>query len=115
MIIKNSEQEALKSGAERIIRDGSTWRCYLPGEIPPPAVVAAPIVVSRLQFKKALTRAGFRAAFLTALSGMSQDVKDWFADADEIREDSPELLAVAAALSKTPKQVNDLMGLAATL
>ena len=114
MIIKTSEREALKSGAEIIIRDGDTWRCYMAGEIVVPPVTP-PIVVTRLQFKKALSRVGFRAAFVTAVGSADQDTKDWFADAEKISEDAPELLTIATALSKTPAQVHTLMALAATL
>ena len=114
MIIKTTEREALKSGAEIIIRDGDTWRCYMAGEIVV-TPVTPPIVVTRLQFKKALSRVGFRAAFVTAVGSADQDTKDWFADAENISEDAPELLTIATALSKTPAQVHTLMALAATL
>jgi len=36
MIAVNTEAKALASGAETIIRDGDTWRCYMPGEIQRP-------------------------------------------------------------------------------
>ena len=115
MIIKPSEQEARATGAERIIRDSDTlFRCYMPGEIVV-IPVTPPIVVTRLQFKKALSRVGFRAAFVTAVGAADQDTKDWFADTDTVREDAPELLTIATALSKTPAQVHALMALADTL
>ena len=73
--------------------------------VPSPQI---PDAVTPLQMRRALNAAGLRAAVEAAVAASDQDVKDAWEFALEIRRDNPLLTAMAAALSMTEEQVNDL-------
>lgn len=115
MIIKQTEQEALKSGAEIIIRDGDTWRCYMAGEIQAPAPAPEVPTVSMRAFRKALTQAGLRQAVEDYISAAQIDVRDDWATAPEVRRDNEMILAAAAALKQDDTALDGLFALAAQI
>ena len=115
MIIKTSEQEARKSGAETIIRDGDVYRCYMPGEIKPPAPTPEVPTVAMRAFRKALTRAGLRQAVEDYVAAAPIDVRDDWATASEVRRDNAMIIAAATALKQDPAALDALFALAAQI
>ena len=83
-----------------------------PADPPPPA--PAPFC-SDLQFRLALNQEGLRAAVEAYVNNADQDTQDWYARSPTIRADNPRLLAAAAALGKTPADVEGLIALGKTL
>lgn len=74
-------------------------------------VFAGPIVppeVSRLQAKQALRIAGELAAVETAIAAGSEEVQIYWADASMFHRNHPTLLAMSAALSMSPDDVDTL-------
>ena len=83
--------------------------------VPPPA---APITVSRYQFKVGLTKAGIRTQVEAAVAAsVDQDVKDAYAEASVFVENDPFIVSMSAALGLTADQVHaifeSMQGLAA--
>ena len=115
MIIKTSEDAARKSGAEIIIRDGDTWRCYMPGEIKPPAPAPEVPTVAMRAFRKALTKAGLRQAVEDYVSTAPIDVRDDWATALEVRRDNAMILAAAASLNQDATALDGIFALAAQI
>ena len=115
MIIKTSEREALKSGAEIMIRDADEYRCYMPGEIKPPAPAPEVPTVSMRAFRKALTRAGLRQAVEHYVAAAPIEVRDDWATASEVRRDNAMILAAAAALKQDATALDGLFTLAAQI
>lgn len=79
----------------------------------PPAPV--PQSVTPLQIRLALTQLGLRAAVDAAVLAADPGTRDAWEYALEIRRDNPLLAAFAAALGKTPEEVDEIFRIAARL
>lgn len=112
MIIKLTEKEARESGAEVIVRDGDTWRCYMPGEITHPDPVPETPSVSMRAFRKALSKAGLRQAVEDYVNAAALDVRDDWATASKVDRNNPLILAAAKALKQAPAAMDALFALA---
>lgn len=74
------------------------------------------IVLTPRQFRQALTRAGIRAAVDAAIAaGTDQDVKDWYAFADQFELGHPAVQATAAALGFSQAELKAVFELGASL
>lgn len=76
---------------------------------------AIPASVSPRQIRQALTRAGLRAAIEAAIAAGDQDTKDWWEFATAFERSHLMVVAMGAALGKTPRELDDLFTLAGTL
>jgi hypothetical protein len=71
--------------------------------------------VTPLQMRRALNATELRAAVEAAVAAADQDARDAWQYASVIRRDDPILAAMAAALGKTPEEIDELFALAAQL
>lgn len=94
---------------------GDTWDGQQFGGPPPPPPLPVPATVSKLQLVRALRQAELKAAFDMALAAASDEVREDWSLAVEIRREDPLVAAFAAALSVSPEVVDDLFRLAASL
>jgi hypothetical protein len=112
MKIATSEPEALASGAESIVRDGDTWRCYMPGEIqrpePPPEVP----VVSMRAFRRALVQVGLRQAVEDYVAAAPIETRDDWATAQHVARNYPPIVAAGIALGQDDAAMDALFALA---
>lgn len=74
-----------------------------------------PASVSPRQIRQALTRTGLRSQVEAAVAAGDQDLKDWWEFATDFQRANPHVLAMAAALGVTERQLDDLWTLAAGL
>lgn len=105
-------------GANRDFREYLSWLAE--GNAPEPAPVvppAIPQVVSRFQARAALHLAGLLSQVEALMTAPETDVLARLAwtDAIEFRRDSPTLITMAAALSLTDEQLDQLFTTAATI
>lgn len=88
------------------------WR-YIDGQLLPP-LPPPPTVPDKLtprQFKQGLTRIGMRAAVEAAVAASDQDTKDWYFESTSFERANPVMNAMAAALGKTPEDIDNLFRL----
>lgn len=85
------------------------------GGVAEPYEHPVPASVTRRQFKQGLSRIGLRAAVEAAIAAADQDTKDWYADSLNFERSNPVMNGMAAALGKTPEDIDNLFRLAATL
>ena len=71
--------------------------------------------VTPLQMRKALRRTGLRAAVVSYLDTADPEVVEAWEYATVIERDNAMIAGAAAALGKTPAEIDDLFRLAATL
>ena len=109
--VKN-EAAALASGAESIIRDGDTWRCYMPGEIQRPEPAPEVPVVSMRAFRRALVQVGLRQAVEDYVAGAPIEVRDDWATAQTMHRDNPLILAACTALGQDDAAMDGLFAVA---
>lgn len=67
------------------------------------------------QLRQALTRVGLRTAVEAAVASGEQDLKDWWEFATEFERGNEHVIAMAAALEVSDKDLDDLFKLAASL
>lgn len=84
-------------------------------EPPAPPVVVQPIVVTAWQIRKALTQLGLRAAVEAYVAAADQDTKDGWEYAADFEQGNSMIETAAAAIGKTPGDVDGLFALAKTL
>ena len=82
-----------------------------PVEIP----AFVPESVSPLQARKALRQAGVLSLITAALESASEETREAWEYATEIRRDNPFVCGVASSVGMTGEQIDDLFRLAATL
>ena len=111
MITKNSEKEALETGAESIIRDGDIWRCYMPSEIVR-AEIPETITVPMRAFRKALVQVGLRQAVEDYVAAAPIEVRDDWATAPTVARDYPLIVAAGHALKQDDTAMDALFELA---
>ena len=73
------------------------------------------VVVSPRQIRHALTLSGDRTPVETAVAAGDQALQDWWGYATDFRRDHPEVIAMGAALGKTPSDLDALFDLARSL
>ncbi|EGW22167.1 hypothetical protein [Methylobacter tundripaludum] len=64
------------------------------------------------QFKRALTQLNLRSAVETLISSADQDTRDMWASAANFKRISPFIMSAAAALNKTPEEVDAVFSIA---
>lgn len=79
----------------------------------PPSPV--PRSVNPWQIRRALNARGLRAGVEAAVAAGTQDMKDGWEFASEIRRDHPLVIEVGTILGKSSKELDDLFRTAATL
>jgi hypothetical protein len=71
--------------------------------------------VSPRQIRQALTAAGLRDQVESAVAASSADIKDWWEFSTSVERDNEHVIAMAAKLGVTERQLDDLFTLAGTL
>jgi len=92
-----------------LVRKG--WEVYTPEP-----VVEVPVVpqsVTPLQMRKALRAAGLKSAVDAALAAQSEELREEWEFASEVRRDNATLTAFAASLGQTSADLDALFQLAA--
>lgn len=96
--------------------DPAVWKGYEDGEFDFNTVSAKPVLVATpWQIRKALNATRLRDAVEAAVAAGSQDMKDGWEFATEIRRDDPLVITMGEVLGKTSKELDDLFTLAITL
>lgn len=80
--------------------------------VPPPPPIAP---ISPRQIRQALTRAGLRASVEAAVAAGDQDLKDWWEFSTAFERANAQVTAMAAALSVTEQQLDELWALGGAL
>jgi hypothetical protein len=93
--------------------DGAAVPITVP--VPAPEAPTVPEAVTPRQIRRALNAAGLRSAVEAAVAQASQDVRDDWEFALEVRRDHPELNAMATALGLTSEQLDALFIAAAAI
>ncbi len=90
---------------------------YYDGDVMPPEPEPSnvPAVVTRVQFRLALAQLGLLAAVGAAVAAEPVGVQIEYADRQEFHRHYPVILSMAAALNKTPEEIDAVFELAATL
>ena len=78
-------------------------------------VIVPPIVVSALQIRLALSQQGLRSAFEAYVATADQATKDSWQFATSFERNNSIIATAAAAIGKTPADVDALFALAKTL
>lgn len=71
--------------------------------------------INATQIRIALNQTGLRSMVEAAISGGSQDLKDWWEFSTNLYRDHPLVVQMIAELGLPPEQVDDLWRLAATI
>jgi len=71
--------------------------------------------VSPRQIRQALTALGLRDQVESAVAASSTDIKDWWEFSTSVERDNEHVIAMAAKLGVTDRQLDDLFTLAGTL
>jgi hypothetical protein len=103
--------------ARALYPDADEVRARLPGDVveagPAPRVEPPP--VTAYQLRAALNQKGLRAAVEAAVAAAPQSVKDEWEFKTSYRRDHPTVSLIAAAIGKTPKDIDEVFALAATI
>jgi hypothetical protein len=79
------------------------------------AVNAIPVSVTPLQMRRALRATGLKATVDAALAAQSEEVREEWEFASEVRRDNATLNALGQSLGKSPADLDALFQIAATL
>lgn len=108
-------EAALAAPGEKHVSINREEMVIYTGEDLPPFVTSTPTSVTPWQIRKALNALRLRDAVEAAVAAGSQDMKDGWEFATEVRRDDPLVVAMGAALGKSSKDLDELFALAATL
>ena len=81
------------------------------GGVTKPYVAPVPAKLTPRQFKQGLTLIGVRAAVEAAVEAADQDTKDWYRESTTFERDNAVMNSMAAALGKTPDDIDNLFRL----
>ena len=91
--------------------DGKTLQPYTP----PAPPVSVPVVVTRLQGRLALSRAGLLTKAEAAVAAAGGETAIWYADAQTWQRDDPHVLAIGQALGLASADIDTLFTAAAAI